>query len=65
MHSFWILCLHNGTQFAKKYRALQLKRWKISYIKTEMQVCLEYIESVNISLQRNGHVSIVVAVIMF
>ena len=47
--------LHNGTQFAKKYRALQLKRWKISYIRTEMQVCLVYKERVYISLQRDGY----------
>ena len=57
--------LHTEMRFAKKYRALQLKRWKISYTMTEMQVCLEYIERVCISLQRDGYVPIVVAVIMF
>ena len=38
----------------KNYRALQLKRWKILYITTEMKVCLVYIERVYISLQRDG-----------
>ena len=36
--------LPSGTWFAKKYQALQLKRWKISYIITEMQICLVYIK---------------------
>ena len=68
MHSFGIPRLHNGTQFAKiikKYHALQVKRWKISYITTEMHACLVYIERVYISLQRDGYVPIVVAIIMF
>ena len=56
--------LRNGTRFAQKYRTLQLKRWKISYIMTEMQVYLVFIERVYISLQRDGYVSIQVAVIM-
>ena len=57
--------LHNGTRFAEKYRTLRLKRWKISNITTEMQVCLVYIERVYISLQRDAYVPIVVAAIMF
>ena len=54
--------LHNGTRFANKYCALKLKRWKISYITTDMQVCWVYIERVYISLQRDGYVPIIVAV---
>ena len=57
--------LRNGTLFAQKYLGLQLKMWKISYITTEMQVCLVFIERVYISLQRYGYVPIEVRVIMF
>ena len=57
--------LRSGTWFAQKYHALQLKMWKITYITTEMQVCLLFIERVYISLQRDGYVPIEVAVIMF
>ena len=53
------------TLFAKKYRALQLKRRHISNITAEVQVCLAYIESVFISLQRDGYVPIVVALNFF
>ena len=57
--------LHNGTRFAKKYLSLQLKRRKISYIMTDMQVCFVYIERVYISLQRDGYVPIAVPVMVF
>ena len=56
--------LRNETWFVNKYRTLQLKRWKISDITTEMQVCLVYIKRIYISLQRDGYVPVVVAVIM-
>ena len=42
-------------------RSIALYNWKskkISYITTEVQVCYEYIERVNISLQRDGYVPV-------
>ena len=46
--------LRNGTRLAQKYRALQLKRWKISYITTENLVCLVFIEKVYIDQSTKG-----------